>query len=307
MMRPSPMPCIWTSRSRITHCSRPLPASTGPIPDKKSGLIVDYIGVFKDLQRALNFDPSTFSRGLVDLEQLKLRFVALLAQAQAAVAPIEPQRVAGRTDRILDYFFDPAVREPFFQIFKDLQDAYEILSPDPFLYDYMNEYALLADIYQTVSFNLDPKTGRRRFEYQFLQKTDRLIREHVTAYAVAAPLPLYPINRNLADVIAQDQISERVKVINLQRSLTAYIEQNLEHAPYLATLGAEVEKVIEQLRLKQISAQTALTQLEAHAGHAVTLDEERHASDLTDLAFALRTGFAPPHRSTAWTPAHLTP
>ena len=164
------------------------------------------------------------------------------------------------------------------------------MSPDPFLYDYMNEYALLADIYQTVSFNLDPKTGRRRFEYQFLQKTDRLIREHVTAYAVAAPLPLYPINRNLADVIAQDQISERVKVINLQRSLTAYIEQNLEHAPYLATLGAEVEKVIEQLRLKQISAQTALTQLEAHAGHAVTLDEERHASDLTDLAFALRTG-----------------
>ena len=75
-----------------------------PYPHKESGLIVDYIGVFKDLQRALNFDPSTFSRGLVDLEQLKLRFVALLAQAQAAVAPIEPQRVAGRTDRILDYF-----------------------------------------------------------------------------------------------------------------------------------------------------------------------------------------------------------
>ena len=61
-----------------------------PYPDKESGLIVDYIGVFKDLQRALAFDQGDYDQGLIDLETLKVRFVALLNELQAALEPVEP-------------------------------------------------------------------------------------------------------------------------------------------------------------------------------------------------------------------------
>src|SRR5581483_10480786 len=52
-----------------------------PFENKKNGLIVDYIGVFDNLQRALSFDQSSLNRGLIDLEMLKERFVELLQQA----------------------------------------------------------------------------------------------------------------------------------------------------------------------------------------------------------------------------------
>ena len=106
---------------------------------------------------------------------------------------------------------------------------------------------------------------------------------------MAEPLPLYPINRNIADVIAADQIPERVKVINLQRSIDAFVDDNIERAPYLASISEEVEKVVEQLRQKQISAKTALEELEAKVSEMMQRGEEREESDLDDLAFALST------------------
>ena len=176
---------------------------------------------------------------------------------QAALEPIDPAGIYGRTERIIEYFFEEERRSAFTALYKDLQMAYEVLAPDPFLVDYLGDYRLVTDVYQTMQSYYATDTEKLRAERQFLGKTAQLISEHVGVYDVSAPMPLYPINRNIADVIAQDHIPERVKVINLQRSITAYIEENIERAPYLTSIGAEVEKVIEQLRQKQISVQTA--------------------------------------------------
>ena len=94
-----------------------------PYPDKESGLIVDYIGVFENLQRALAFDTATVSRALIDLVELKGQFAELMARVETAIAPIDP---AGdrkdRAARIIDHFFEPEPREVFVQDFKALQE-----------------------------------------------------------------------------------------------------------------------------------------------------------------------------------------
>jgi type I restriction enzyme, R subunit len=76
-----------------------------PYPNKKSELIVDYIGIFDNLQRALSFDQKSLSKGLIDLEVLKHRFVELLDIAFEAVEPVQPNNANGRNDRIITHFF----------------------------------------------------------------------------------------------------------------------------------------------------------------------------------------------------------
>lgn len=259
-----------------------------PYPNKKSGLVIDYIGIFKNLQRALSGNQDKVSRGLIDYETLKPRFAQLYRQVEAALAPIEPDKVDGRTERIIDYFWDEEQRERFFGQFKELEMVYEILSPDPFLYDYIDGYAAIADIYQTTRSYFDPNSEKRRLTRELLNKTEELIREHVSATPVAAPMPLYPINRNLADVIAQDQVSEQVKVINLQRSIIAHIESHKDEQPYLISIGEEVEQVIEALRQQQISVRTALERMDVQSQRMVQAEEEKAESKLDKLPFALR-------------------
>lgn len=259
-----------------------------PYTDKESGLVVDYIGVFENLQRALSFDQESITRGLIDLEKLKERFVVLLEQAFEAVDPIDPDNANQRVDRIIEYFFEIEVREAFVKLFKELQTGYEILSPDAFLRPYIDDYALITDIYQCVYSYFDPKAEQRRLERDLLNKTEKLIQEHVSVSSVAAPLPLYPINKNIADVIQADNVPNQVKVINLQRSLITHIEQHVSEQPYLVSIGEEVERVIEQLRLRQISVETALEELRKQSERTAHMDEDHAKSNLDNLAFSLQ-------------------
>ena len=258
-----------------------------PYPDKSSGLIVDYIGIFENLQRALSFDAATVATGLIDLEKLRVRFGELLTSIQAILAPIDLSTTGDRQARIIDHFFEQDKRETFVQLFKELQTAYEVLSPDPFLRDYMDDYALIVQVYQVVYNYFDPEAKKRGQQRDLLAKTDALIRKHVKAVGRPADLPLYPINRNLANVIQADHVTERVKVTNLYRSLMVHIEEHQNEQPYLISIGAQVEDIIRRLHERQISVQTALEQLQAQASQASAAHEEQTASGLAGGEFAV--------------------
>jgi type I restriction enzyme R subunit len=258
-----------------------------PYPDKSSGLIVDYIGIFEDLQRALAFDAATVATGLIDIEKLRQRFADLLTSIQAVLAPIDLSTVGDRQVRIIDHFFDEKAREVFVQIFKDLQTAYEVLSPDPFLRDYLDDYALIAQVYQIVYNYFDPEARKRRAQRDLLKKTDLLIRGNVSVAGYIDTLPLYPINRELANVVKADKVSDRVKVTNLYRSLVVHVEEHQAEQPYLISIGEQVEAVIQRLRERQISVESALAQLEALAGEATSARDQQEKSDLTSGEFAL--------------------
>ena len=259
-----------------------------PYQGKKNGLIVDYIGIFRNLQRALAFDQSSLSKGLIDLEALKQQFAVLLEEVAEQVDPIQPDALDGRIERIIQHFSDVELRERFIHTFKELEIAYEVISPDPFLRPYIDDYAAVADIYQTVYAYFDPKAQQRRLERDLLKKTEQLIRSHIDSSSVASPLPLYPINKHIADVIAADNIPEQVKVVNLQRSLITHIQDNLDSQPFLVSIGEEVEKIIDQLHQRQITAESALAALQDRAQEIANAQDEQANSSLDNLAFSLR-------------------
>ena len=259
-----------------------------PYENIDNGLIVDYIGIFENLQRALSFDTDNLSLGLIDLEQLKKQFNELLHTAQQQLAPVRLDKIVGRTDRLINHFIDEKLREAFFQTFKALQSAYEIIAPDAFLRPHIDEYMHIIDLYRVLASYYDPKDKDNRLMRVLRAKTESLIGEHFDTSGPLSPLPLYPINENIADVIKADNCSDRVKVINLYRSLIVDIEDKREEHPYLLSFAAEVERIIGELRERQISTETALQQLEIEALNVTSLQEERKASTLDNLAFSLR-------------------
>jgi type I restriction enzyme R subunit len=257
-----------------------------PYEEKESGLIVDYIGIFEDLQRALAFEDEVITKGLVDLEKLRQRFAELLTEIRGLLAPIDLSDKPGRTGRIIDHFFDEEARQIFVQRFKQLQTAYEILSPDPFLRDYLDDYAFIVQIYQVVYNHFNPEAERRRLQRDIQKKTDALIRENVAVKSLTE-LPLYPIHRDIANVVEADDVTKRVKVTNLYRSLTVYVEENKDQQPYLISIGERVESVIQRLRDKQISVQSALEELTETVEETAAAEAEQTKSDMETVEFAL--------------------
>lgn len=232
-----------------------------PYPTKTSGLIVDYIGVFEDLQRALAFDAETVTKGLIDINVLKERFETLMTQAKTAIEPIHPHDVERRIDRTVEHFFEVERREAYIKLFKEIEEAYEILSPDPFLRDHLDDYKLLIQVYQVIYNFFNPEAERKRIRREVLKKTEALIRESVELTPLVDTLPVYPINKDIATLIEADNRPDRVKLANLHRSIVVYIEKHKDFQPYLIPIAERVEEIIGQLRERQKSVEAALSEI----------------------------------------------
>uniref|UniRef100_A0A7V4DXT4 Type I restriction enzyme endonuclease subunit n=1 Tax=Dictyoglomus thermophilum TaxID=14 RepID=A0A7V4DXT4_DICTH len=257
-----------------------------PYVGKTCGLVMDYIGIFENLQRALAFYSKDVEAGLIDFEKLKERFKELVKEADDLLKEIDLGDETKRIQNIIDYFFEEENRKEFIKIFKQIQEIYEILSPDEFLRDYIEKYKLLVQIYEIIYQTYNPEAEKKRIRRDILKKTEDLIKENIELLHIADNLPLYEINKDIAHTIKADKISQRVKIASLYRSIRIHIESKRKESPYLVSIAEKVEEIISQLRERQRSVEYALEELTKIAEEIAKAEKEQKESGLSKEEFS---------------------
>ncbi|HID47289.1 MAG TPA: DUF3387 domain-containing protein, partial [Methanococcaceae archaeon] len=256
-----------------------------PYTGKTCGLILDYIGIFEDLQRALAFYSRDIETGLIDYDKLKEKFKELMNRADEILRELDLGDREKRMENIVVYFFDEDKRGVFIKIFKQIQEIYEILSPDEFLRDYIGKYKLLVQIYKIIHQTYIPEAERRKIRRDILKKTENLIRENIELLEIVDNLPLYEINRGIAKTLKTDRRSQKLKVVNLYRSIKRHIEKRKRNNPYFVPLSEEVDRVILQLRERQRDIESTLKELIKIAEYMAEGEEEQLKSRLSKEEF----------------------
>jgi type I restriction enzyme, R subunit len=126
----------------VARTNRPLPAM-----NKRTGLVVDYFGVFSNLAKALNFDEKIREEALIDWDKLK---DTVPGEAARCMESFEGITIADTRECLLAAL--RAIREPeaaksFEENFKSLERLWEAVSPDPVLYDHRYTYSWLCSVY----------------------------------------------------------------------------------------------------------------------------------------------------------------
>ena len=257
-----------------------------PYVGKSCGLVMDYIGIFDNLQRALAFYSKDVEAGLIDFEKLKERFKDLMESVDKILKEMDLEDESKRIQSIIDYFFEGEKRKEFIKTFKQIQEIYEILSPDEFLRDYIEKYKLLVQIYELIYQTYNPEAEKTKIRRDILKKTENLIKENVELLHIADNLPLYEINEDIARTIKADKISQRVKIANLYKSVKVHIENKRKESPYLVSIAKKVEEIISQLRERQRSVESALEELTRIAEDIAKAEEEQKKSGLNKEEFS---------------------
>jgi type I restriction enzyme R subunit len=241
----------------IARVNRPLSDEEGE--KKKTGLIVDFIGILENLRRALSFDSATVEGALTDLSVLKDKFVELMKNADQYIAIISKGIDDKTLGTISEKFIDLNGREKFFKLFKQIEDIFEILQPDVFLRDYLEAYKQLAQLYKIVQNMFNPKEVE---VYRDLKnKTKELVRKHVDLDALVASLPLYKIDEKILERIEKEKVPEKTKIVNLYRSIIIHVQRTAKHEPYLYKLGDRAEEIIRRFQEKQTRSIETLNEL----------------------------------------------
>ena len=75
----------------------------------------------------------------------------------------------------MEHFRDEEKREEYYQFFKELSSIYEIISPDRFLRDYLDDYETLSRMYKILRGNYDRGIDINK---EFTRKTIELVKTY---------------------------------------------------------------------------------------------------------------------------------
>ena len=159
----------------IARVNRPYVDANGV--QKRVGLVVDFVGVLRELKKALKFDSSDVSGVIEDLDVLLADFLQKIVQAEKEYLQM-PE--GGSPDEKLERlvfgrFLVPEARKAFFEAYKEVEALWEILSPSPELRDHLGTYKQLTQLYASVRNAYTDKVG---FVADLAYKTRRLIEEN---------------------------------------------------------------------------------------------------------------------------------
>src|SRR5690606_34700431 len=183
-----------------------------------------------------------------------------MAEGREKYLPLVKDKVADKAaEAVLEYFRDKERRHEFYQYFKELQDIYEILSPDPFLRPFMSDYEELARMYRMLRANYEPGISIDR---EFLRKTARLVQEHTDAVFSGEPTKFYKLDEETLEKVLNDNKPDTVKVFNLLKAIRVLVEQESQLSPYLIPIGERAEQIAKAFEERQLTTKETLKQLE---------------------------------------------
>lgn len=256
--------------------------------DKKShGLIVDYLGVFDDVAKALEFDERGMKYVVSNISALKEKLPGAVQKCLAFFPGVDRKK-SGYEGLMAaqDCLPDDTVRDAFAGEFNVLAQLWEALSPDPFLLPFEADYRWLSQVYVSVQ----PTSGKGKLLWHTLgAKTVELIHQNVRVEAIRDDLETLVVDEKLLEIVlgAPDP-KQKAKEIDFK--LTARLRKHLGNPTYRA-LSERLENLKARYEAGVIESVGFLKELLAIAKDLVATeretppaeDEDRGKAALTEL------------------------
>ena len=258
----------------IARVNRPYVDAKGI--SKPIGLVVDFVGVLRELRKALQFDSSDVSGVIEDLELLMHDFQYKIVTAKTnyldygARGGVAETRAAystaiGSADQYLERvvytrFLDTDARKGFFSAYKEIEALWEILSPSAELRDHIDTFRRLIQLYAVVR---NAYADRPNFVTELAHKTQRLVQESAAMYGLGNLTKSVTFDLRTLTALRKASVPNEAKVFNLVRGLQTEVENEPALESVLRPLKERAESVLKGLEERTTTGLAAMDLLEA--------------------------------------------
>ena len=255
---------------------------------KRVGLVVDFVGVLRELRKALRFDSSDVSGAIEGMDILMSDFQSKIAQAEADyLGDLGTNPNDESLEKVVfGRFLAPEARQMFFDRFKEIEVLWEILSPSPELRDYMDTYRSLAQLYSTVR-GCFSTSGVSGDVAGLANKTLRLVQENSTQVGLGNLTKSVTFDVSTLEALQNEKGDDEPKVFNLVRGLQIEVEDHPEKEPVLRPLQERAQLILKDLEQRTITGLAAMDLLAAVANDKESAEIAEKDSGLSPQGFAI--------------------
>jgi type I restriction enzyme, R subunit len=267
----------------IARVNRPYVDAEGV--QKRVGLVVDFVGVLRELRKALKFDSSDVSGVIEDLDVLLADFLEKMARATSeylyAGEGGDPDE---RLERVVyGRFLEPEDRKTFYEAYKDIEALWEILSPSPELRDHIEAYKRVTQLYAAVRNAYAEKVG---FVADLAYKTKRLLEQSAIQEGLGGLIKSVTFDVKTLEGLRAEKGANEGKVFNLVRGLQKEIDDDPNAAAVLQPLKDRAERIIKDLQDRKTNGLAAMDLLAALAADKEAAAKAAKETGLSPKAFA---------------------
>lgn len=210
---------------------------------KTHGLIVDYIGIFDDVARALDFDESSMRKIITNIEEIKRRLPDLMKECLKYFMGVD-RTVEGWEGLMAAQECLPTNKDKdkFAADYRVLNRAWDALSPDSCLTPYKADYLWLSRVYESVK----PTDGRGGLIWASLgTKTIELVHQNVTVGNADESLDILSMDADLIDDFLEKQKDIKKTTKKVEINLVAKILKHGKDQKFIK-LGEKLEALREK-------------------------------------------------------------
>lgn len=210
---------------------------------KTHGLIVDYIGIFDDVARALDFDESSMRKIITNIEEIKRRLPDLMKKCLKYFMGVD-RTVEGWEGLMAAQECLPTNKDKdkFAADYRVLNRAWDALSPDSCLTPYKADYLWLSRVYESVK----PTDGRGGLIWASLgAKTIELVHQNVTVGNADESLDILSMDADLIDDFLEKQKDIKKTTKKVEINLVAKILKHGKDQKFIK-LGEKLEALREK-------------------------------------------------------------
>jgi len=200
-------------------------------PNKGCGKIIDYYGITRNLEAALNFDESIVDSAMININKVKEHFVETLNDILRIFAGVNFEYPSiENLRRCLKIFIDNTEKQNFFQDkYNKLKLFFEILSPDPFLKQHLRQFEWITSFYLAFvkEFKEDETLREAHLLADYGGKLKNLIQEKIDYEGITKNFRELKVN-DLYVLERLKKMDDEEKALNLEKMLKREISINLD-------------------------------------------------------------------------------
>ncbi|MGI4791651.1 MAG: type I restriction endonuclease subunit R, partial [Janthinobacterium lividum] len=224
----------------IARVNRPYEDGQGQA--KPCGFVLDFVGIFERLEKALAFDSDIVASVIQNIDVLKTLFQTMLKEQGPAYLPLASGWDDKSKERAIAHFSDKDEREKFFKFYRQVETLYDILSPDAFLRPHIDDYQALTLLYALIRNAYSPRVYTDK---ELTNKTRSMLRDRTTASEIEMPHKIHQLGAAELAALREADDDDTTKILNLRKALAEAVDRDSGSKPFVVGIGERAESLLQ--------------------------------------------------------------
>jgi len=253
---------------------------------KSFGLIIDYVGIFKELKRALEiYDEVDIREVATDIKKIKEKLKNDIEKALSFFEGIEVKDDRENIMKAVETLFKKESWDEFQKLYRSIRYHYKLLKEDRL--EFKNTFAWLTQVYYAYYAKVEglpPEIEIKKDE--FVEDALKFIHETVNLGKITKDFPIIEIDERFLGKITKQKPNERT-FTDLLFAVRRYI--NVHRGPLTEDLVEQVESIVERWKHKKEEIAKLYKEILDIAQRIQEREEEKKKLNLSELEYSIVT------------------